>query len=227
MFRLCSQSPYGRLPVRDGQSPFQPLIVVAAVQSAGHAGGKMGAIFGWARLAVLAGAIALTGCVTTENTLSTDDVAGMRLSGVAVGFAPDAFVQWEDGFRAYATAKSIPDDQIAAATNTPECKEYVKNMLGPKLKAGIERAVAGQLSGSRPVRLEVTVQRLDMPSAVQRILIGGNRGMVADARLVDARTGAIIIAHPRFSTAMYTGQGVGGTLIQAAVDSNSERSPVD
>jgi hypothetical protein len=187
----------------------------------------LGAILGWARLAVLAGAFAVTGCVTTENTLSQDDIRNMRLAGVAVGFAPDAFVQWEDGFRAYATAKSIPDDEMAAATNTPECKEYVKNMLAPKLKAGIERSIAGQLNGSRPVRLEVTMRRLDMPSAVQRILIGGNRGMVADARLVDARTGAVIIATPGLSTSMYTGQGVGGTLIQAAVDQNSERSPVD
>jgi hypothetical protein len=181
----------------------------------------------WARLAVLAGALALTGCVTTENTLSPDDVASMRLAGVTVGFAPDAFVQWEDCFRAYATAKSIPDDQIAAATNTPECKEYVKNLLAPKLKAGIERALAGQLNGSRPVRLEVTMRRLDMPSAVQRILIGGDRGMVGDARLVDARTGATIIATPGVSTIMHTGQGVAGTLIQAAFDANSERSAVD
>ena len=96
-------------------------------------GGEVGATLGWARLAVLAGALALTGCVTTENTLSPGDVANMKLAGVTVGFAPDAFVQWEDGFRAYATAKSIPDDQIAAATNTPECKEYVKNLLAPKL----------------------------------------------------------------------------------------------
>jgi hypothetical protein len=190
-------------------------------------GVELGTILGWARLAVLAGALALTNCVTTENTLSQDDIANMKLTGITVGFAPDAFVQWEDGFRAYATAKSIPDDQIAAATNTPECKEYVKNMLAPRLKAGIERSIAGQLNGSRPVRLEVTMRRLEMPSAVQRILVGGNRGMVADARLVDARTGAVIIAHPGLSTSMYTGQGVGGALIQAAVDQNSDRSPVD
>jgi hypothetical protein len=71
------------------------------------------------------------------------------------------------------------------------------------------------------------MRTLNMPSAVQRILIGGDRGMVGDAKLVDARTGAIIIATPGISTVMYTGQGIAGSLIQAAVDSNSERSPVD
>src|SRR5438105_3716915 len=177
-------------------------------------GADVGTMLGWARPAVLAGALALTACVTTENTLSQDDIANMRLAGVTVGFAPDAFVQWEDGFRAYATAKSIPDDQIAAATNTPECKEYVKNLLAPKLKAGIERASAGELHGSRPVRLDVTMRRLDMPSAVQRILIGGDRGMVGDAKLLDARAGAIIIATPGVYSIMHTGQGIAGTLIQ-------------
>src|SRR3954467_167229 len=149
-------------------------------------GGCMDRVRGWARHAVLLFAFALANCVTTENTLSQNDIAAMKLTGVTIGFAPDAFVQWEDGFRAYATAKSIPDDQIAVATNTPEAREYVRNLLAPRFKSGIERAIAGQLNGSRPVRLEITVQRLDMPSAVQRILVGGNRGMVADARLVDA-----------------------------------------
>ena len=65
-----------------------------------------------ARLAVLAGALALTGCVTTENSLSKNDIAAMKLTGVNVSYAPDAYVQWDDGIRAYASAKGITDDQI-------------------------------------------------------------------------------------------------------------------
>jgi hypothetical protein len=184
-------------------------------------------ILEWARLSALASMLALTGCVTAENSLSQNDITNMKLTAVTVGFTPNAFVQWEDGFRAYAAAKSIPDDQIAAATNTPECKAYVNNLLAPQIKASIERAMAGQLNGARPVRLEVTVHTLTMPSAVQRILIGGNRGMIADARLVDARTGAVILDHPRLSTQRATGQGIGGTLVQAAIDNNSERTAVE
>jgi hypothetical protein len=79
----------------------------------------VGTIRGIARLAVLAGALVLMGCVMTENRLSNDDAGSMKLTGVNVGFAPDAYVEWEDGFRAYAKAKAISDDQAATAVNTP------------------------------------------------------------------------------------------------------------
>ena len=81
---------------------------------------------GLARIAALLVAFGLAGCVTTaENSLSANDIASMKLTGVNVSFAPDAGVQWEDGIRAYATSKAITDDQIATATNTPEGKAYV------------------------------------------------------------------------------------------------------
>ena len=177
-----------------------------------------------ARLAVLAGALALAGCVTAENSLSANDIAGMKLTGVTVSFAPDAGVQWEDGIRAYATSKAITDDQIATATNTPEGKAYVQTMLAPVIKTGVTKSLAGQLNGARPVRLEVVVKSFALSSAVQRILIGGGRGMVADANLVDARTGAVIVAYPQLLAATYAGQGIVGTAVQAAIDNASEQS---
>jgi hypothetical protein len=183
----------------------------------------LGKISGLARIAALGAALALAGCVTVENSLSQNDIAGMKLTGVTVSFAPNALVQFEDGIRAYATSKAIPDDQIATAANTPEGKAYVNNMLGPRIKAEIERVMAGQLIGARPVRLDVVVKSFEMPSAVQRILIGGNRAMTADAILVDARTGAVILANPDLRTMTYTGQGVLGAAVQAGFDSSGDK----
>jgi hypothetical protein len=180
----------------------------------------MKTISGLARLAVAAGALALAGCVTTENSLTKNDIAVMKLTAVTVSFAPDANVQWEDGIRAYATAKSIPDDEIATRTNTPEGKAYVQNLLAPKIKSGVERVMAGQLNGTRPVRLDIVVKSFTIASAVQRILIGGGYGMAADANLVDAKTGAVIIAHPNLTGVLLAGQGVLGTAVQAAVDNS-------
>jgi hypothetical protein len=172
--------------------------------------------------------LALTGCVTTaENSLSQNDIAGMKLTGVTVSYTPDARVQWEDGIRAYATAKAITDDQIATATDTPEGKAYVRNMLAPRIKAEIEKVMAGQLNGSRPVRLEVVVKTFAISSAVQRILIGGGHGMIADANLVDARTGAVIVANPDLRAVLVVGQGIVGTAVQAAVDSASKQSTLE
>jgi hypothetical protein len=182
-------------------------------------------MLGLARFAALGVAFALAGCVTTaENSLSQNDIASMKLTGVTVSFAPDAGVQWEDGIRAYATAKAITDDQIATATNTPEGKAYVQTMLAPVIKTGVAKSMTGQLNGSRPVRLDVVVKSFALSSAMQRILIGGGRGMIADANLVDARTGAIIVAYPELVAATYAGQGVLGTAVQAAFDNASEQS---
>jgi hypothetical protein len=184
-------------------------------------------ILGQARLAALGVALALAGCVTTENSLSQADVAGMKLAAVTVSFAPDAVIQWEDGIRAYGTAKSITDDQIANAANTPEGNGFVRSMLAPRIKAGVERAMAGGLTGTRPVRLEIVVKHFALASAVQRILIGGGRGMRADANLVDARTGAPIIALPNLAAVKLAGNGIVGTAVQAAIDGASAQSPAD
>ena len=187
----------------------------------------MKTISGLARLAALGVLLALTGCVTTaENSLSQNDIAGMKLTGVTVGFVPDAQVQWEDGIRAYATSKAIPDDEIATATNTPEGKAYVLTMLAPVIRTGVTKSLNGKLNGTRPVRLDVVVKTFALSSAVQRILIGGGRGMIADARLVDARTGAVIIANPDLTAVLYAGQGIVGTAVQAAIDSASDKNVV-
>jgi hypothetical protein len=183
----------------------------------------MGTIRGMARLAVLAGALALTGCVTTDNTLSKNDIAAMKLTGVNVSYAPDAYVQWDDGIRAYARTKNITDDQIATETNTPEGKAYVQNLLAAKIKSGVERVMAGQLNGTRPVRLEVVVKSFTIASAVQRILVGGGYGMAADANLVDAKTGTVIMAHPGLTGMLLAGQGVLGTAVQAAIDNSASQ----
>jgi hypothetical protein len=171
--------------------------------------------------------LALTGCVTAENSLSQNDIASMKLTDVSVSFAPDATIQWEDGIRAYATAKAIPDDQIATVTNTPEAKAYAQTLLAVRIKAGVEKAMAGQLSGSRPVRLNIVVRSFTISPAIQRVVIGGGHGMVADANLVDARTGANIMAHPKLAVALVVGQGVLGTAVQAAIDSASTQSTTD
>jgi hypothetical protein len=184
-------------------------------------GFRVGTILGMARLAVLAGALALSGCVTTENSLSANDIANMKLTGVSVAYAPDAYVQWDDGIRAYAASKGIVDD-IASGTNTPEGKDYVRNAMASRVKAGVERAMAGQLNGTRPVRLEVVVHNVTVASAVQRIVLGGGHGMNADANLVDARTGAIIIAHPKLAAIVPAGQGLLGTAVEAALTNGGQ-----
>ncbi|HEV7599444.1 MAG TPA: DUF6778 family protein [Bradyrhizobium sp.] len=186
----------------------------------------MRTILGMARLAVLAGALALTGCVTAENSLSANDIAGMKLAGVTVSYAPDARIVWDDGIRAYAASKGIVDD-MATATNTPEGKAYVRNLLASRVKGDVEQQMVGQLNGTRPVRLEVVVHSFMIASAVQRIVIGGGHGMTADANLVDARTGAVILKHPNLMANVAAAGGLVGTAVQSAIEAAAKVDNTD
>ena len=123
--------------------------------------------------------------------------------------------------------KGVPDDQIMGIARTPEAKSYVQNALAARVKAGVERVMAGALIGRRPVRLDVTVRRFEIAGPLMSILIGGGRGMVADTTLVDARTGAVIISSPKEPVALPAGSGLLGTAVQAAIDSSSDQSVTD
>src|SRR5450631_3155085 len=92
------------LAIESRDIPLNTTRTTAAVKNRGQAAGDtVSTRSGLARIAVLAIAIGLTGCVTTaENLLSANDIAGMKLTGINVSFYPDAGVQWEDGIRAYA-----------------------------------------------------------------------------------------------------------------------------
>src|SRR6266576_3733408 len=62
---------------------------------------------------------ALAGCVTASNTLSVDQLATYRLSGVNVAFAPDVIIMWGDGERAYAASKGQPATESDVLAKTP------------------------------------------------------------------------------------------------------------
>ena len=54
---------------------------------------------------------ALAGCATVSSTLSPEQVAGFRLTGVNVGFAPDARIAWGEGELAYAASKGVASQE--------------------------------------------------------------------------------------------------------------------
>jgi hypothetical protein len=50
-------------------------------------------------------AVAISSCAGVSNTLSQQEIAGLKLTGVSVTVAPDAKIQWEDGQKLYAASK--------------------------------------------------------------------------------------------------------------------------
>ena len=80
-----------------------------------------------------------------------------------------------------------------------------------------------KLTGSQPVNLRVAVKSFWVPGVFGTIMIGGTAGMTAGVELVDTKSGKILAtfdASQGRASAAALG-GVGGALINAAVDSNS------
>jgi hypothetical protein len=135
---------------------------------------------------------------------------------VNVSFAPGAKISWGEGERAYASTKGVPAHQSNTVANTPEGQAYIRNAIGSKVKAAMERHL-GRLKGTRLVRVEVKVTDVEIASAVQRVLVGGHHSMRGDVVLVDAKTGEVLSAYPAQTAMGVAGQGIAGALIDQAI----------
>lgn len=132
------------------------------------------------RFVALLGALALVlaGCQTVTNKLPLEQIVDLRVGEVSVSVA--------DG------AKISPE---------------VRDVVGPKMKAAMERQLSPRLKGSTPVRVEVTVRSVSIADEVQTLLVGGAHGMSADVTLIDLRTKAVLLSHDGQSS--YAGAGGG------------------
>jgi hypothetical protein len=167
-------------------------------------------------MALAALGLLLCGCVTASNTLAPDQVATLRLQGVAVTFRPDARIWWGDGERAFAASKGRSILEAEELAKTEEGQAYLRNTIAAKLTQAFEDNLTGELQGLRPVRLEIAVKDIEIASAAQRILIGGHHRLTADVTLVDARTGAVVLAFSEQNAIAQAGQGIGGVLLDNA-----------
>ncbi|MCB8822706.1 hypothetical protein [Microvirga rosea] len=167
--------------------------------------------------------LALAGCVTASNTLSPDQVANLRLESVTVAFAPSARIWWGDGERAYAASKGLPIQDSDALGKTPEGQAYVQGIIAAKLRDAMTRNLAGYLAGTRPARVEVMVKELEIASTIQKIVVGGNYRLRADVNIVDAKSGAVLLAFNDQSAV----RGAGGGLLGVLVDKALLAEPID
>jgi hypothetical protein len=106
----------------------------------------------------------------------------------------------------------------------PESGEYLQTDEGRKrlnervaamIRTEFKRVADERLKGGVKARLIVKVSRFDVPSAIRRILAGGNPTGVAVITLVDQSTGRVIVTSPELLAFVPGGQGV----IQVAVES--------
>ena len=98
-------------------------------------------------------------------------------------------------------------------------RPHLNGVLTGKVKDFMVKQMGGALNGTRPVRIEVVVTQFIAPTGAQRLLIGGAYAITADVNLVDAKSGAVIVAYPKLGHAIQAQGGVAGVVAQAIVDS--------
>ena len=111
-------------------------------------------------------AIGLAGCQTASHKLPLEQIADLRVGEVVVSIA--------DG------VQIAPD---------------VRDAVGPKMKAAVERQFAQRFKGTTSVRIEVTVKRVTVTSVAQRVVLGGQQSMTVDMTMVDPRTRSVLLSY--------------------------------
>ncbi|HEV7339183.1 MAG TPA: DUF6778 family protein [Bosea sp. (in: a-proteobacteria)] len=168
-------------------------------------------------------AAALSGCVTVPNPLAPHQIEALHLTTVTVEIDPAATLWWGDGDRAYARSKGQPEQNSEELSKTPEARAFIAKAASEKITAALQEQLKPVLAGKRPVKVVLTLRRLYLASIIQRITVGGAHEMIADIAVIDAKTGAPILSYPEFRAAAMAGQGIGGTLLDAALMSE----PID
>lgn len=192
--------------------------------------------------AVLMG-ILTAGCASIPPSPLTFDAAKtLRLESVNVTMAPDATVSWANAENDYVAARRAKGDlpkkkinEVAATgpgdtravddaihteiVQSPEGQSYLKDRVTGRLTDALTTHVKTQLqNGNKPVKLDVTVHTFIVPSAVQRVVIGGAPVIAASAVLRDASSGAVIAERQNMISAAMAGNGWGGVLADQLFD---------
>ncbi len=183
--------------------------------------------------------LALQGCATAPpSPLTADAARSLRLEGVKVTMAPNASVSWahaeqeyvdaqaakgpaapskkpvtETGATGLAHPSAASSSQYQELVQSADGQSYIKSRVETRLSTALEGHLKPRMRiGSQPVRLDVVVHEFTVPSAIQRVVIGGVPMIKATAVLRDASTGAVLAERKEMIAAAYAGNGWGGVL---------------
>lgn len=190
-----------------------------------------------ARLFALVGLLFVAGCAASDPpNLSVAEIGGLKLASVQVTFQPDAFVNYTPAETELAQTKGVALDDgpaIEALVKSPEGTAFIRQRASDRIRAAMLNEVGPVMSGARPVRLEVQVKRIDIPSTGRNIataLLFGSHDATVNFRatVLDARTGAPLIDGHDLSVLQATGGGLVGLAAVAALEaSGAVDSPYD
>lgn len=189
--------------------------------------------------------LVLSGCATSVNSLTDAEVGQIRINEVRVTYAADAKIYWEAAEEEFAAVQartrpvkaadrarepivtgSLGNDTMAATmekaaarsalAQSPEGRTFLQRKVTDKISSRLNGQLKPKFNGSRPVNIEVHVVAFSIPSAGQKIALGGSNIMGAVTTLRDAATGRELAKLDR-ATGAATGNGWLGTAIEAAI----------
>jgi hypothetical protein len=192
----------------------------------------------YGRIIVLGMAAMLSGCATaTPTPLTVASAKTLSLDSINVTVAPDAQIAWANVEQEYANKRtaegSMPKRKItetgsiglnsdpnagdtsalAELMKSPEAQSYVRDRISSGLKTALEKSLLPELkTGNRSTRLDVTVTTFSIPSAIQRVIVGGAPIVVASAALKDAATGEVLAERKDMPAVGFAMNGLGGVL---------------
>lgn len=186
-------------------------------------------------LGMAAAALVVAGCATANLSLSLAERKAMRITSIKVDVS-EATIWWGNAEREYLAkvqadpaaltkakaTKAVKEaaDSAAEAQEimaSPEAKAYLRAKLAGMIQKALDERIKPKYAGDRPVVLEIKVSSFTVPSAAQRVIVGGAPTLAAYTYLKDARTGAELGKLDRVA-AVGAGSGVIGVLVDQAFD---------
>ncbi|MCH9806293.1 MAG: hypothetical protein K0U74_01035 [Alphaproteobacteria bacterium] len=170
-----------------------------------------------ARLFVVVLMLALVGCAGLPKPQISVSVRDQFHITKVVAVAPEnSDIWWGDAERELADKQGvsfgdggISQEEFAAK---PETRAYVRQKLADLTQKAVAARVKGVLAGPKAARLKLSIRKIHIASAAQRVLIGGHHGLVVDAWLVDASNGAELTPRQMFTAIIGGGSGVAGVV---------------
>ena len=180
----------------------------------------------WSWVVAVLASLCVAACsAVTPNRLSLADTARLRFTGIEVRTG-GAAINWTSAEDDYLRSRNLSLTD-PALVQTPEAQGHIRDLAGQRLKAALEWALAARPEGARPARLVVTLVKVDIPSATQRILVGGHPTIRANIEVVDARTGAVLTSYSGDQGMQVAGQGVLGVVVDGALTAGGMDDPYD
>lgn len=200
-----------------------------------------------AAIVVMAASLAalLTACATAQLSLTGSEVRELRISDVRVKYAPQFVMVWEAAEEEFAARQPISkrpkiqristgdgnaalEETLAKAAaraeiaRSPEGRAYMRDKLTTLIKERAAEVLQTKFKGARPVILEVELVGFQIPSAGQKVMIGGSNIMGAITRIIDAGSGKELGKMDRGAAAA-TGGGLLGSAIEATMAAPAEQ----